>query len=141
MDIKRKTYDSNPEKNSFLDITSINIDTLVPSLYQCRCLSYFQISISSSLSSAKCLPQRWSFSVPNRWSHQRPSLGCNVDVQEVPIVVPEFSPGCLGCMGSGIVMMKQYPSCHLAWMFSANFILIHQQTSQRNAEFTFSPLF
>jgi hypothetical protein len=35
--------------------------------------------------------------------------------------------GCLGCMGSGIVMMKQYPSCQAAWTFSANCIPKLQQ--------------
>jgi hypothetical protein len=36
MDIKRKTYGiRNWEKHLFLDISSTNSDTLVPSLYQC----------------------------------------------------------------------------------------------------------
>jgi hypothetical protein len=36
MDIKRKTYDIRTcKKHLFLDISSTNIDTLVPSLYQC----------------------------------------------------------------------------------------------------------
>jgi hypothetical protein len=36
MDIKRKICDIRSwEKHLFLDISSINIDTLVPSLYQC----------------------------------------------------------------------------------------------------------
>jgi hypothetical protein len=36
MDVKRKIYDIRIwEKHSFLDISSTNIDTLVPSLYQC----------------------------------------------------------------------------------------------------------
>jgi hypothetical protein len=36
MDIKRKTRDIRTwEKHLFLDISSTNIDTLVPSLYQC----------------------------------------------------------------------------------------------------------
>jgi hypothetical protein len=36
MDIKRKTYDTRTwKKRLFLDISSTNIDTLVPSLYQC----------------------------------------------------------------------------------------------------------
>jgi hypothetical protein len=41
---------------------------------------------------------------------------------------------CLGCMGSGIVMMKEYPLCRL-WntFWSVN------RTSQYVAEFTFSP--
>jgi hypothetical protein len=35
--------------------------------------------------------------------------------------------GCSGCMGSGIVMMKQCPSCQLSWTFSANCIPKLQQ--------------
>jgi hypothetical protein len=43
------------------------------------------------------LPPRWFFSWPNRWM----SLGANskANVQEVPIVVLEFSPGLLGLFG------------------------------------------
>jgi hypothetical protein len=35
MDMKRKTYIRTWTKHLFLDISSANIDTLVPSLYQC----------------------------------------------------------------------------------------------------------
>jgi hypothetical protein len=56
-------------KHLLLDISSANIDTLVPSLYQfvetrsvevfdC-CLSLFRASFSTSSSSAKLLPPSW----------------------------------------------------------------------------------
>jgi hypothetical protein len=78
MDIKRKTCDIQTwEKHLFLDISSTNIDTLVPLLYQCietrsieviwLFFSQFCTSISTSSSSAKCLPPRWIFNGPNRW--------------------------------------------------------------------------
>jgi hypothetical protein len=57
---------SNPGKTLFLDITYINIHTLVSSLYQCvetcsqevfrLCLSHFRTSVLTSSSSAKLLP-------------------------------------------------------------------------------------
>jgi hypothetical protein len=107
------------KKHLFLDISSTNVDTFVPSLYQCvkigsievfdRCLSsHFCTSISASSSSVKHLPPKWFFSGPNRWKSLGAKSGLyKVDVQEVPTVVLEFSMGCSGCMGSGIVMMKK----------------------------------
>jgi hypothetical protein len=69
MDIKRKTVIFEPRKEHlFLDISSTNIDTLIPSLYQCikthkkkktplDCsLTHFRTSVSTSSSSAKRLP-------------------------------------------------------------------------------------
>jgi hypothetical protein len=73
MNIKRRTCDIRiwNKKKLFLDISSTNIDTLVPSLYQCVetlsveafdcCLRHFHTSVSNSSSSAKrfspsCLP-------------------------------------------------------------------------------------
>jgi hypothetical protein len=44
-------------------------------------------------------------------------------------------------MGSGIVMMKQYTSCQVAWTFSANCIPKLQQNLTDDAEFTFAPHF
>jgi hypothetical protein len=44
----------------------------------------------------KHLPPRWSFSGPNRSKSLGPSPGRKADVQEVPTVVTEFSPGLLG---------------------------------------------
>jgi hypothetical protein len=69
MDIKREIYDIRiwKKKHLFLDISSTNIDTLVPSLYQCVetrsikvfdcCLSHFRNSVSTSSSSTKGLPR------------------------------------------------------------------------------------
>jgi hypothetical protein len=54
-------------------------------------------------------------------------MGFKADVEEVPTVALEFFPGLLRLYGSGIVMMKQYPTCQLAWTFSANFIPKLQQ--------------
>jgi hypothetical protein len=39
------------------------------------------------------------FSGPNSWKSLRPSPGCKADVQEVPTVVLEFSPGLLRLRG------------------------------------------
>jgi prephenate dehydratase len=69
MNIKCKTCDIRIwEKQLFLDISSTNTEALVPSLYQCiethstevfDCLlSHFHTSLSTSSSSAKCLPPR-----------------------------------------------------------------------------------
>jgi hypothetical protein len=67
MDIKCKTGDIRTwKKRLFVYISSTNVDTLAPLLYQCVktrskevsfdcCLSHFQTSISTSLSSAKRL--------------------------------------------------------------------------------------
>jgi hypothetical protein len=66
MDVKRKTRDIPTwTKHLFLDISSTNIDTLVPSLYQCvetrgievfDCyLSHFRTSVSTPSSSAERL--------------------------------------------------------------------------------------
>jgi hypothetical protein len=74
MDIKRKIYDIRnwKKKHLFLDISSTNIDILVPSFYQWvetrkyrsfffyYCLSHFGTSISTSSSSAKRLPCCWT---------------------------------------------------------------------------------
>jgi hypothetical protein len=71
MDIKRKQLGIRTwTKHLFLDISSTNTDTRVPSLDQCVetrskksfncCLSHFPISISTSSSSAKPLPPRWN---------------------------------------------------------------------------------
>jgi hypothetical protein len=67
MDIKCKTCDIwTWEKHLFLDISSANIDTLVPSLYQCVetrsmgvfwLLSQLRTSVSTSSSSAKYFPR------------------------------------------------------------------------------------
>jgi hypothetical protein len=67
MDIKRKTCDIRTwGKRLFLNISSTNIDTCVPSLYQCVetrsievfdcCLSHFCTSVSTSSSSLKHFP-------------------------------------------------------------------------------------
>jgi hypothetical protein len=66
MDIERKTCDIRTRKRNFLDTSSTNIDTLVPSLYQCvetrsrevfdSCLSHFRTSVSTSSATAKPLP-------------------------------------------------------------------------------------
>jgi hypothetical protein len=37
-----------------------------------------------------------------------------------PLQFLNYLLGCLGCMGPGIVMMKQYTSCQVAWKFSVN---------------------
>jgi hypothetical protein len=68
MDIKRKTCDIRTwKKHLFLDISSTNIYTFVPSLWQWskpaaekffdRCLSHFRTSVSTSSSSAKFCQQ------------------------------------------------------------------------------------
>jgi hypothetical protein len=48
-------------------------------------------------------------------------------LKKFPLKLLNSLPGCSGCMGSGIVMMKQYPACKLAWTFSANWIPKLQQ--------------
>jgi hypothetical protein len=59
------------------------------------------------------------FSEPNRWK----SLGAlRWMIKKFPLQFMNSLMGCLGCMGSGIVMIMQYPSCQLGWMFSANCI-------------------
>jgi hypothetical protein len=68
MDIKHIIFEPE-EKHLFLDLSSTNIDTLVPSLYQCAetrsievfdcCLNNFRTSVSTSASSAKFM-QRFS---------------------------------------------------------------------------------
>jgi hypothetical protein len=75
------------------------------------------IGLATSLS-VKRLPKSCFFIGPNKWKSlvQVTSPGLQPDVQEISTVVL----GCSGCMVSGIVMMKLYPSCQLAWTFSTN---------------------
>jgi hypothetical protein len=80
MDIKRKTCDIRTwKKHLFLGISSTNIDTLVPSLYQCVetrsksfdcCLSHFCTSISTS-SSEKRLPYSCEQLYATNTSHRK----------------------------------------------------------------------
>jgi hypothetical protein len=56
MDIKRKASSVRTwKKRLFLDMTSTNVDTLVPSLYQC--VETLSTEISTSSSSGKRLPR------------------------------------------------------------------------------------
>jgi hypothetical protein len=63
------------------------------------CFSHFCTSVSTSSSSAKHLPPRWFLGYQTDGSHWGPSAGCKVDVQEVPTVVLELSPGLLRLHG------------------------------------------
>jgi hypothetical protein len=65
-----------------------------------------------------------------------PSPGC-----KFPLLFLNSLLGCSGCMGSGIVMMKQYPSCHLAWTFLRTASRSVNRTWQCDAGITFSPRF
>jgi hypothetical protein len=84
INIKRKACDIRTwKKRLFLDISSTNIDILVPSLYQCvetrsRELSHFHTSFSTS--SAEYLPPRWFLADQTCGSHWGPSPGCKADV-------------------------------------------------------------
>jgi hypothetical protein len=70
-----------PEKHLFLDISSTNIDTLVPSLYQCIetrsmevfdcCLSHFRTTKSTSSSAKRLSPNCESLYATNA-SHRKP---------------------------------------------------------------------
>jgi hypothetical protein len=61
MDMKRKTYDIRTwEKHLFLDVSSTNIDTHVPSLYQCvetRSIEVF-LNVGSATSAPPFQPVR-----------------------------------------------------------------------------------
>jgi uncharacterized protein (DUF2225 family) len=116
MDIKHKTCDIRTwKKELFLDISSNNI---VPSLYQCVC--------HLTVVSATFIPPFQPLSHQQNVCHQRWYLADETEVtrltrdhvQAVRRMFKKSLLGCLCCMGSGIVMMKQYPSCQLAWIFS-----------------------
>jgi hypothetical protein len=78
--MKRKTGDIRTweRKHILLDVSSTNIDTLAPSLYQCVetrsievfcCLSHFRTSVSTSSSSAKRLPASCELFYATNTSH------------------------------------------------------------------------
>jgi hypothetical protein len=68
MDVKSKTCDIRTwNKHLFIDISSTDIDILVPTLYQCvETRSHFRTSVSTSSSLAKRLPPRL-----NRFTEQK----------------------------------------------------------------------
>jgi hypothetical protein len=107
MDIKRKTYDVRPGKNVYFSTypptTLIHLSHRftraskpAPQKPLDCCLSHFRTSVSTSSPSARCLPPMWFLSGPDRWKSLRSSPSCEADVQEVPSLVPDFSPGLLG---------------------------------------------
>jgi hypothetical protein len=111
MYIKRKTCDIRTwKKQLFLNISSTNTDTLVPLLY--RCVKTHTIEIFLTVVSATSAPlfeplphqqnvchQVGFLADQTDGSQQGPSLGCKANVEEVPNVVLEFSPGLLGLYG------------------------------------------
>jgi hypothetical protein len=125
------------------DLFSTNIDTLVPSLYQ-----WVETRSTRSLLtvvSATSAPPFQPLRHPRNVCHQGGCLAGQTDevsrgqVRAVRRMFKTFQLqflnsllSCSVCMRSCIVMMKQYSSCQLAWMFSA-------KTSQYDAKFTFSP--
>jgi hypothetical protein len=74
MDIKRKTYDIRKWKELFLDISSTNIDTLVPSLYQPVENHSIEVLVVSATSATPLQPLRHQrkvcHSVVNRFTRQ-----------------------------------------------------------------------
>jgi hypothetical protein len=104
MDIKRKTRDIRTCKNIYFPTYPPPILIHLPHRFTSalkpaaqksfdQCLSYFRTSTATRL------PPRCFLADQIDGSHQGPSPGCKVDVQEVPTVVLQFSPGLLGLYG------------------------------------------
>jgi hypothetical protein len=151
MDIKYKTCDIRTrEKHLFLDISSTNIDTLVPSLYHCVengiiVVLFFPQPLphlrSTSSSLAKRLAQRWVLADQTDGSHYGPRPSCMEVFQDVPTVVPIFSPGLLGLYGVWHCHDETVPLVSWPGRFLRIASRSFNRTSQYDVEFTFSPRF
>jgi hypothetical protein len=82
------------------------------------------------------------FSGPNRWKSLGAKSGLKGELfKKFPLQFLNSLLGCSGCMGSGILMMKQYSSCQWPGSFLRIASRSSNRTSQYDAEFTFSSRF
>jgi hypothetical protein len=108
----------NWKKHLFLNISSTNIDTLVPLLYQSIETRSIEVSrlLSQPLPFLRLYHRQNICHRGGFWQTKK------ADVQEVPTVVLEFSPELLGLYGVWHCHDEAVPPCQLAWMFASNCI-------------------